>query len=475
MVLAVQENIKMQYSVPQTINPEIFRTYDIRGPVRDDAIHADLAYAIGLAFGAMAQAEQQTQVVVGRDGRMSGEELTQSLVAGLRLAGCDVIDIGMVSTPVLYYATHFLATRSGIMVTGSHNPAEDNGFKLVLAGNTLTTAGVQEIYQRIVTNDYKFKSQGDYSEQNILPDYTACIVNKICLQRKLKVVIDCGNGAGALTAPEIFKQLGCEVIELFCEVDGRFPNHHPDPTVLENLVDLMAAVKSEQADLGLAFDGDADRVGVITGEGEIIWPDRQMLLFSQQVCANFPGREIIFDVKCTSHLPQMIAACGGKPVMYKTGHSLIKAKMKELDAPLAGEMSGHIFFNDDWFGFDDGVYVGARLLEIIAAQDKSLAEIAAALPNSCNTPELKLPMAEGKKATFMQRLLKEADFGDADLITIDGLRVEFGDGWGLVRPSNTSAYLIIRFEAENEAQLEHIKEVFRQQLLKLESDLQLPF
>ncbi len=471
--LVAQDNNSNGYAIAEQIPHGVFRTYDIRGPVADDSINSNLAYAIGLAFGTMSQAKQMATVIVGRDGRLTGEAIQAGLMAGLLASGCDVIDIGMVASPMLYFATATLAATSGVMVTASHNPAGDNGFKLVLAGETLSSAGVQEIYQRILKREF-VHGQGSLGTNDIRDAYIDYILQQIKLDRPLKIVVDCGNGVGAIAGPEIFRRLGCEVVELFCDVDGRFPNHHPDPTVPENLVDIIAAVQSEQADVGLAFDGDADRIGVITSEGQVIWPDRQMMLFAQDVLRRHSGADIIFDVKCSNKLPQQITAAGGNPIMYKTGHSLIKAKMKAIAAPLAGEMSGHIFFNDEWFGFDDGVYVAARLLRILAAGSLSSAAVFAAIPDSVNTPELKLPMPEERKAGFMSQLLA-CDFADAERITIDGLRVDFGYGWGLVRPSNTSPYLVLRFEADTIENLKRIKTLFAKQLLGIDPDLVLPF
>ena len=475
MVLAVQDNIKIDYRQLESVPQGVFRTYDIRGEVSEQSINPDLAYAIGLAFGSMAIAESESIVVVGRDGRLTGKEIQQALIAGLRSSGCSVIDLGLVSTPILYYATSVLKeTQTGVMVTASHNPKGDNGFKLVLNGTTLSSEGVQEIYQRIV--DRRFVSgQGALETRDVIPGYIEDIVGRIQLKRPLKVVVDCGNGVGAVAGPQILKRLGCDVIELYCEVDGNFPNHHPDPTVPKNLVDIIAKVKQEQADLGLAFDGDADRIGVITNEGQVIWPDRQMMLFARDCLKRHPNEPVIFDVKCSSHLSSIIAQCGGQPVMFKTGHSLIKAKMKELKAPLAGEMSGHIFFNDEWFGFDDGVYVACRLLRILSEQSSSASALFKTLPDSVNTPELKLPMPEERKSSFMQQLIDRADFSEQSRVTIDGLRLDFGYGWGLIRPSNTSAYLIIRFEAETQQQLDQIKSIFKRELLAIDGDLELPF
>ena len=464
----------MSYTVPEKLPKHVFRTYDIRGEADEDGITEDVAYAIGLALGTDAQEQGITSMVVGRDARLTGPELKKALMVGLCETGTDVIDVGTVPTPLVYFATNRLSTNSGIMVTASHNPASHNGFKMVMNGMTVSTQGVQDVYQSILKKRF-VKGNGTVSQYDIVPDYIEFVTKQIHLKKPLKVVVDCGNGIAGELVPGLYRKLGCDVVELFCEVDGRFPNHHPDPTVLKNLEDIIAAVKKEKADIGLAFDGDADRLGVITNEGEVIWPDRQMMLFSMDVLSRNPGADIVFDVKCTSHLPKVIKEHGGNPIMYRTGHSVLKAKMIEVGAALAGEMSGHIFFKEDWFGFDDGLYVGARLLRILSNEDRTCSEIFSALPNSVNTPELKLPMPEEKKSDFMQRLLRDADFGDAERITIDGLRVEFEEGWGLVRPSNTSPYLILRFEASSEENLTKITELFRKELLALDSTLQLPF
>ncbi len=462
------------YAIPASLPKEMFRTYDIRGEASPEGISPDLAYGIGRAIAAELAELGRNEIIVGRDGRLSGPQLKQALIRGLLDSGCDIIDIGVVSSPLVYFATHHLPCDSGVMVTASHNPKDHNGFKVVLGGKTLSTEGVQGLYQRIA-NEKFIDGKGLMREYDIKPDYVNCITQNITLKRPLKVVIDCGNGAGSVIAPELYRALGCDVVELYCELDGNFPNHHPDPTIPENLEMIIKTVRDTKADLGLAFDGDADRVGVVTDQGEIIWPDRQMMLFAQDVLSRVPGAEIVFDVKCSSNLGKVITANGGTPVMYRTGHSILKAKMLDIGSPLAGEMSGHIFFKEGWFGFDDGVYVGVRLMEIISKGQQSIAEIFSELPNSVHTPELKLPMPEEKKADFMRRLLNSSDFGDAERITIDGLRLDFGFGWGLIRPSNTSPYLILRFEADTEEQLNQIKNLFCEQLLKLDADLQLPF
>ncbi len=474
--MAPQENTMTdtQYQISPKIPAHLFRTYDIRGVAGENSLDANLAFTIGLAFGSEAISQQIKAVIVGRDGRLTGPELKKAFIAGVCATGCDVIDIGIVPTPLVYFATHRLSTNTGAMITASHNPAHHNGFKMVLNGKTVSTAGVQNIYQRCVKQAF-VSGAGQVKKIDVIDDYINYVVAKIQLARPLKVVVDCGNGVAAVLATKLYRQLGCEVVELFCEVDGRFPNHHPDPTVPENLQTIIATVKKEKADIGLAFDGDADRLGVVTNQGEIIWPDRQIMLYSKDLLTRHPGADIVFDVKCSSNLAKVIAENGGNPVMFRTGHSILKNKMHELGAPLAGEMSGHVFFAEDWFGFDDGPYVGARLLQILANDGRTSSEVFADLPDSVNTPELKLAMAEERKADFMQRLLNDADFGDAERITIDGLRVEFGYGWGLIRPSNTSPNLIVRFEADTQANLDKIKQLFRQQLLQLDADLNLPF
>lgn len=466
--------MSVPYAIPTRIPKGCFRVYDIRGPVDADNLTVDLAYAVGLAVGTEVQLQGQREIVVGRDGRLSGPEFSKALSAGLMASGMQVVFIGVVPTPVLYFATYHLSARSGVMVTASHNPGNHNGFKIVLAGKTLTGEGVAALYERIGRRDFCW-GQGSYETADITDDYLRTITSRIQLDRALKVVLDCGNGVAGNLAPRLFRALGCEVIELFCEIDGRFPNHHPDPTVPENLHDLMAKVSETQADIGLAFDGDADRLGVVTNRGEIIWPDRQLMLFAIEVLSQHPGAEIIFDVKCSRNLPKIIEHYGGRPIMWRTGHSMIKAKLFLQNAPLAGELSGHIFFKDEWFGFDDGLYVGARLLRILSRDTQSVSDVFGALPNSVNTPELKLPMAEEEKALFMDRLMAEGDFGEAKRITLDGLRLEFTDGFALIRPSNTSPYLTLRFEADNQKALERLQTLVRGQLLKIDATVRLPF
>ena len=364
------------------------------------------------------------------------------------------------------------------MVTASHNPAHHNGFKIVLNGTTLSESGIQnlvKLIQRYQTQHPVSRTSGKITTQDIIADYISALCKNNTVSKKMKIVVDGGNGAASKIAPEVYRRMGCEVIELFCEYDGRFPNHHPDPTIPENLKDIIAAVKKENADIGLAFDGDADRLGMVTNKGEIIWPDKQLMIIAQDVLSRNPGEKIVFDVKCSRVLPEIITKHGGIPVMSRTGHSILKARMIAEKAPLAGEMSGHIFFKDGWYGFDDGIYVGARLLKILSQSSQSVSAIFDALPQTVNTPELKLPMAENKKLDFMEKLSSQGDFGDAKKITIDGLRVEYPDGWGLIRRSNTSPYLILRFEADTDANLSKIKTRFREQLLKIDRELELPF
>jgi len=457
----------------KNIDHSIFRAYDIRGIV-SQSLTEESVYAIGRALGSQARLKGESRMAVGRDGRLSGPLLSAALCKGIMASGCDVIDLGIVPTPLLYYATYQLETTSGVMLTGSHNPPDYNGLKMMIGGETLAEEGIQDIYQRIVRDEFS-TGQGELQAVNIVERYLNHIVNDVTLKRPLKLVIDCGNGVAGSVAPELFRRLGCEVHELFCDVDGNFPNHHPDPSQVENLADLIDAVCVQQADLGLAFDGDGDRLGVVTKQGEIIWPDRQLMLLAKALLVECPGATIIYDVKCTYHLDKVIRDAGGIPMMWKTGHSLIKSKLTETKAALAGEMSGHIFYKDRWFGFDDALYAGARLLEIIAAQSEDTDTLFASIPNSVNTPELKVYMADSEKFSFMQQLIENADFNPAELVTIDGLRANFIDGWGLVRPSNTTPCLVLRFEAETDEVLERIKAIFRQNLLTTNADLVLPF
>ena len=456
-----------------TITEDIFRAYDIRGVV-ETALTPDAVQLIGQAFATEALAQNQKTVVIGRDGRLSSPELAQRLSAGLRAGGCDVVDIGMVPTPVLYYATHKLKTGTGIMVTGSHNPPQYNGLKMLIAGNTLFGENIKALYQSIVDGKIN-NGEGTHTEQDIIPDYLDTIVNDIKIEKPLNIAIDCGNGVAGVIATELFTRLGCNVTELFCDVDGNFPNHHPDPSKPENLIDLQNTMKENTLDIGLAFDGDGDRVGILDDKQNILWADRQMMLYSADVLKRKPGALIIFDIKSTSNLATYISNLGGKPLMWKTGHSFIKAKMKETGAELAGEMSGHIFFKERWFGFDDGLYSAARMLEIISQHDEPCSTLFKALPDSFNTPELQINFEEGEHYKFMDKFIKNAEFENAETVTIDGIRVNYAEGWGLVRPSNTTPCLVLRFEANDEDTLNLIQNTFRKQLLAVDSSLDLPF
>ena len=456
-----------------SIDSSIFRAYDIRGVVAD-ALTPAAVEQIGRSFGSEALARGQSTVVLARDGRLSGPDLIQALAKGLQSAGCDVINIGMVPTPVLYFATYHLETGTGIMVTGSHNPPEYNGLKMMIGGDTLFGEGIQQLYQRLVKDDLSSGS-GNYSEMSVLDAYLERIIGDIKLDRKMRIATDCGNGVAGVCAAELFKKLGCEVHELFSEVDGNFPNHHPDPAKVENLQDIAALVESEQLELGLAFDGDGDRVGVIDDRGQIIWPDRQMILYSRDILDRNPGAKIIYDVKCSRLLPEAIKEAGGVPEMWKTGHSFVKARIKETGAALGGEMSGHIFFKERWYGFDDALYSAARLLEIVSRDPRKVSEIFGEIPDSVNTPELGIKFAEGEHHTFMSSFVEKSNFDGAQLTTIDGLRADFDDGWGLVRASNTTPSLVIRFEADSQSALERIQDSFRNAMHAIDSELDLPF
>ena len=456
-----------------TITEDIFRAYDIRGVV-ETALTPDAVQQIGQAFATEALSQNQKTVVIARDGRLSSPELAQRLSQGLRAGGCNVIDIGMVPTPVLYYATHKLKTGTGIMVTGSHNPPQYNGLKMLIAGNTLYGDGIKALYQSII-EDRLNSGEGTHTEQDLIPDYLDTIVNDIKLDKPLNIAVDCGNGVAGVCATELFTRLGCNVTELFCDVDGNFPNHHPDPSKPENLADLQNAMKQNALDIGLAFDGDGDRVGILDDKQNILWADRQMMLYAADVLKRKPGAQIIFDIKSTTNLETVIRELGGEPLMWKTGHSFIKAKMKETGAELAGEMSGHIFFKERWFGFDDGLYSAARMLEIVSQRSESSSEIFAALPDSFNTPELQINFEEGEHYKFMDKFIATANFENADIITIDGIRVNYANGWGLVRPSNTTPSLVLRFEANDEKTLSDIQNTFREKILAVDSSLSLPF
>ncbi|MGO2414233.1 MULTISPECIES: phosphomannomutase/phosphoglucomutase [Cobetia] len=453
----------------------IFRAYDIRGIV-DETLTEDGVRAIGQSIGSEAAARGESTVVVARDGRLSGPRLSKALIAGLRDAGRDVIDIGMVPTPVLYYATNILeGTRSGVMLTGSHNPANYNGLKIVLAGETLSGDTITDLYRRLAENDLS-QGEGSLREEDVRERYLEQITGDVVVKRPLKAVVDCGNGVAGELGPELIRRLGVDTIALFDEIDGNFPNHHPDPGKPENLQDLIAKVKETGADIGLAFDGDGDRLGVVTPKGEILYPDRLMMALSEDLIERVPGARIIFDVKCTGNLATVIEKAGGTPEMWRTGHSLIKARMKETGAALAGEMSGHIFFKERWFGFDDGIYGAARLLEILAKQDVDADTFFDRYPQDLGTPEINVEVTDETKFAIVERLAREGDFGtDGVKTTLDGIRVDYTDGWGLCRASNTTPVLVLRFEGKSEESLERIKDSFRAALKQAEPSIVAPF
>lgn len=454
------------------IDQNIFRAYDIRGVV-ETALTPEVVALIGQALCSLYP--QSQTVVVGRDGRLSSHQLVDHLSQGLQASGCAVIDIGEVPTPVLYYATHKLGTGAGVMVTGSHNPPEYNGLKMVMDGKTLCGNDINAIHQCIIDGALK-NATGSIRHEELLNNYIERICNDVKLSRPLRIGIDCGNGVAGPTALKLFAKLGCEVTPMYCEVDGNFPNHHPNPSELKNLAALIQSVQQNQLNLGLAFDGDGDRVGVIDNLGEVLWADRQMMLYSRDVLSRNPGAKIIFDVKSSRNLHSVIEQAGGEPIMWKTGHSFIKNKMVETGALLAGEMSGHIFFKERWYGFDDALYSAARLLEIITKQNLSSSELFATLPIAISTPEINVHFKEeGAQHEFMQRFAKQVQFPGAKITTIDGIRADYAQGWGLVRASNTTPSLVIRFEAENATVIEEIKASFREQMLKVDASLELPY
>jgi len=456
-----------------TLTQGIFKAYDIRGVV-GKTLDASIARKIGHAFGSAVVKKGERSVVIGKDGRLSGPELTAALAQGLTDAGVDVIDLGIVATPMVYFGTHILDAKSGIMVTGSHNPPDYNGFKMVLAGEAIYGDAIQALYKAIEAEDYTH-GKGSHRTHDIGEAYLSRIVGDVKLARPMKIAVDCGNGVAGAFAGALYRGMGCEVEELFCEVDGNFPNHHPDPAHPENLQDLIRALQDGPSEIGLAFDGDGDRLGVVTKDGQIIYPDRQLMLFAEDVLKRNPGGDILYDVKCTRHLDAWITERGGKPLMWKTGHSLVKAKMRETGAPLGGEMSGHVFFKDRWYGFDDGMYAGARMLELLSRVDDPSA-VLNALPQSTSTPELQLPLKEGENFSLIKQLQETATFPGADrVVTIDGLRVEYPDGFGLARSSNTTPVVVMRFEGESQAALERIQAEFKRVILAAKSDAALPF
>jgi phosphomannomutase/phosphoglucomutase len=460
------------------IPAEIFKAYDIRGIVGRTLTEVGVRL-IGRALAAEAVARGQKAIAVGRDGRLSGPALAAALGEGLRSGGINVIDIGMVATPMTYFAAHHLADKSGgsgsaVSVTGSHNPPDYNGLKMVLGGTTLSGDDIQRLRLRVEQQDFGSGS-GTLEEADIRAAYLERITADVKLARPLRIGVDCGNGVAGATAPELYRRMGCEVTELFCEVDGNFPNHHPDPSQPKNLADLIRAVREGNLDLGFAFDGDGDRLGVVTSSGGIIYPDRQLMLFAKDVLSRQPGAPIIYDVKCTRNLAPWIRQYGGVPSMWKTGHSLIKGRMKELHAPLAGEMSGHMFFGERWYGFDDAQYAGARLLEILSREPNPSA-VLESLPDAVSTPELQLALSEGEPQRLIAEMQRSAEFpGAAEIIRLDGMRVEYPWGFGLARASNTTPVIVLRFEADDEAGLKRIQAEFRRVLSAAKPGVALPF
>lgn len=455
------------------VSQDIFRAYDIRGVV-NEGLTEDVARRAGQAIGSEAFARGEQVVFVGRDGRLSSPQMSAALIDGLLASGRDVVDVGMVPTPVLYFAAKTMGTGTGVMVTGSHNPGNYNGFKVMIAGDTLAGSEIQALRHRIEAGDYS-AGAGTLSQQTVLQDYLDRVSGDIVMARPLKVVVDAGNGVAGAIAPRVLEAVGCDVVPIFCEVDGRFPNHHPDPSRPENLEDLIRSVAANNADIGIAFDGDGDRIGIVTPAGKNIFPDRLMMLLSKHVLMTNPGADVIFDVKCTRDLPALISRLGGRPVMSKTGHSFIKGKLKETGAALAGEMSGHIFFNDRWFGFDDAIYAAGRVLEILSLEDSDADAVFSEFPENSSTPEISIPVSDADKFSIINALKEKAAFPDANIITIDGLRVEFPDAWGLVRASNTSPCLIARFEGRTPAALASVQSRFRALLASVDGSLKIPF
>ena len=452
---------------------EIFKAYDIRGIV-GRTLTPDIVRLVGRALGSLARERGRDTIAIGRDGRLSGPELAGALSDGIRAAGANVVDLGMVATPMTYFAAKSLGTGCSTMVTGSHNPPDYNGLKMVIDDATLSGADIQALRERIERSDFA-TGAGTLRSHDIAGAYVERIAGDIHLARPLSIAVDAGNGVAGAFAPALYRRLGCSVVELFCDVDGRFPNHHPDPSQPKNLQDLVARVAQGDIDLGLAFDGDGDRLGVVTRDGKVIYPDRQLMLFAADVLERVPGATIIYDVKSTRKLGPWIRAHGGEPMLWKTGHSLIKARMKEVGAALAGEMSGHTFFGERWYGFDDGLYTGARLLEILSRHDDPSA-VLNALPDALSTPELALPLAEGEQHRLIEKLQRTADFpGASDVIRIDGLRVEYPDGFGLARASNTTPIVVLRFEADDAAALARIQREFRRVLTSAQPGVSLPF
>ncbi|KGD89353.1 phosphoglucomutase [Achromobacter sp. RTa] len=461
------------WDTPQILDA-VFKAYDIRGTVPDE-IDARFAHSLGMAAGTRARELGARSMVVGRDGRLSSVELAAALQAGLRSAGMHVIDIGMATTPMVYFATRLMDTGSGIAVTGSHNPPTHNGFKIVLDGASLYGDGITALRDAMRQPIESASVAGGRTQMQIQPCYAARLMGDIRMARPMKIAIDCGNGVAGAVAPALFRALGCEVTELFCEVDGTFPSHHPDPADPQNLQDLIYCLRYSDCEVGLAFDGDGDRLGVVTKSGQIIWPDRQLILFARDVLSRNPGGEILYDVKCSRHVARAVTEAGGKPTMCRTGHSLIKARMRETGALLAGEMSGHIFFKERWYGFDDGIYAAARLLEILSAAPDPSA-LLENLPQSCATPEIKLGTAEGEQFDLVEALRAQGEFpGAVSISNLDGVRVDYADGFGLARPSNTTPTVVLRFEGDTVAALARIEEDFRNAFRRIAPHVRLPF
>ena len=470
---ASSEPVQAQQTLPKDIPATIFRAYDIRG-IADTELTDSYCFAIGMAIGSEAREQGQESLLIAMDGRHSSPRIRDALAKGAQASGCDVIDIGMVPSPLMYFATHQLETQSGIMITGSHNPAEYNGIKIVINGKALAGNEVTALRERIINNRVA-NGKGAYRTEEIEEEYLDYILNDIAIAQPLKIVIDAGNGVTGKLAPKLFAELGCEIVPLYCEVDGNFPNHHPDPTVEENLKDLIAKVQTEGADLGIAFDGDGDRLGVVTAEGNIVPADRLLMVLAQDVVSRNPGADILFDVKCTRSLNSLISNYGGRPIMWKTGHSFMKEKMAETGALLGGEFSGHIFFKERWFGFDDGMYAAARLIEILSTTDPDLDAHLSTFPATVGTPELKVVSDEVKKFSIIEQLSQQGQFENGKITTLDGVRVDFNDGWGLVRASNTTPMLVLRFEAKDDDTLGRIQTLFKEQLKAVDSTLQFGF
>ena len=454
-------------------HPEIFKAYDIRGIV-GKSLTADIVEQIGRAIGTEALAAGDRAVVVGRDGRLSGPTIAGALMEGICATGCDAVDIGMVPTPLTYFATQALDIGSAVSVTGSHNPPDYNGLKVMIGTHTLAAERIQDLRKRIEDREFSVGT-GQRHTEDVVPEYMRRVVADVRLKRPLRVVTDCGNGVAGMAAPQLMRDIGCDVVELFSDVDGTFPNHHPDPSVADNLAPLIKAVHREEADLGVAFDGDGDRLGVVTDTGQVIWPDRQMILFAQDILSRNPGAKIIYDVKCTRLLPAAIKHAGGDALMWKTGHSFIKAKLRETGGAFAGEMSGHLFFKERWYGFDDALYAAARLCEVLSNDSRLPSAVFAEIPDTVNTPELRIEMQEGEHHALVGELVAEGDFSGGQICNIDGVRVDFEDGFGLARASNTTPTVILRFEADTEPALRRIQNLYREQILALRPGLALPF